>query len=230
MPVKIADKEYDSIVFDLDGTFYSLTGFNRAIFFFMNFKDFALFKAHRAAIFSLRGRDFGGSESYLDSFYRAVSQKTGRNKEDVKEWYQNVFYEKFIKFLKKYCKVRDGLTEMIDTLKENGVTVGVFSDYGRVEERLSALGIDAGIFDVIFSGEKYGALKPEPRVLSLMIDFFGTDTERVLLVGDRIDTDGACAKKCGTGFYHIDGDVAWEDLLFEIKDDKDFKNKGATGV
>jgi len=225
MPVKIVNKEYEAVVFDLDGTIYPLTFFNKIVFFMMNFKNISLFNAHRKGIALLRGKDFGSSGRYYDAFYHSVAERTGKKKEEIENWYFNIFYKKFKTFLINYCHVRENFTELINALKNKGVKTGVFSDYADIEERLDALGLGTHSFDIVFSGEKYGALKPEPRPLSLMIDFFGTTFEKVLLVGDRIDTDGACAEKSGTGFYHIDGAVSWENFCREILDDEYFKNK-----
>ncbi len=230
MPVKIDNEEYDVTVFDLDGTIYPLSGLNKTIFFLMNFSNLSLFNAHTKAFSQLRGKDYGSSESFYDALFSKISNNTGKEKEVVREWYLNTFYKKFESFLKKHCRVRENFTELLLFLRSSGVKTAILSDYGKIEERLEALGVDKNLFDVIFSGEKYGALKPEPRTLSLIIDFFGTISERVIMIGDRKDTDGMCAEICKTGFYHIDGPVSWDDLCYELMGEKIFKNTKASGV
>jgi HAD superfamily hydrolase (TIGR01549 family) len=230
MPPKIDSSEYDVIVFDLDGTIYPLGNLNKTIFFLMNISNFSLFNAHRKVISELRGKDFGSSESFYNRLFSSISNRTGKNKETVSSWYFNIFYRNFEIFLKKHCHVRKNFSEVVNFLRSSGVKTAILSDYGKISERLEALGIDNKLFDVIFSAEKYGVLKPEPRTLSLIIDFFGADPDRVLMVGDKKETDGMCAKNCKTGFYHIDGEIAWDDFCYEIMGEKIFKNNKASGV
>ncbi len=203
MAVKFMNKEYDAVVFDLDGTVYPLPKFNKLRFFLLNIRFPFLFKAHREALLSLRDTDFGNSDKFYDTFFSTISQKTGKDKEYVRNWYFKNFYNSFEVFLKKYCCIRNKFNELVTFLKNKKVKLGILSDYANIENRLDALRVEKKYFDIIVSGENCGALKPLPRSLSLMIEFLGIVPEKLLVVGDRIDTDGMAAKNTGTGFFLI---------------------------
>ncbi len=87
--------------------------------------------------------------------------------------------------------LRPGLREVIDTLRARGLRQVVLSDY-RSEYKLAALGLK-DTFSAVYAGESFGWLKPAPELYRAWLAELKVEPERVLHIGDRLDTDGAAA-------------------------------------
>jgi FMN phosphatase YigB (HAD superfamily) len=88
-----------------------------------------------------------------------------------------------------------GVLELFAGLRRKGTIVGIFSDYPAAA-KLAALGLDAD--HIVCAGDQgIGALKPNPRGLVAILDKAGVDPQRTVVIGDRIDRDGAAATQIG---------------------------------
>jgi FMN phosphatase YigB (HAD superfamily) len=88
-----------------------------------------------------------------------------------------------------------GVSELFAGLRRKGKIVGIFSDYPAAA-KLAALGLNADHI-VCASDQGVGALKPNPRGLVVMLDRAGVDSQRTVVIGDRVDRDGAAATQIG---------------------------------
>lgn len=88
-----------------------------------------------------------------------------------------------------------GVADLFRGLRRAGKTVGILSDY-PVAAKLAALGLEA---DHMASAADagIGRLKPHPLGLMTLIAKAGADPSRTLLIGDRVERDGAAAVRAG---------------------------------
>jgi putative hydrolase of the HAD superfamily len=86
-----------------------------------------------------------------------------------------------------------GLVPLLIRLKTEGFKLAVMSDF-PIRGRLDALGLDDW-WDLAFSSEETGWLKPHPQPFLHIADTFGLQPQEVLYVGNSItyDVNGAFA-------------------------------------
>ena len=122
--------------------------------------------------------------------------------------------------LSEKFKARKNINKFLNELKNNNVKLAILSDYGHVEERLDALKINKSLFDIIASNEEYGVLKPSKRPLLDIAEKLKVGCDKVLVVGDRDDTDGEGARLARMHYikitanrkYQNTGVYSWEEL------------------
>ena len=88
---------------------------------------------------------------------------------------------------------RSGVAELLDRLRPR--TLIAVSDFDP-EARLEALGL-RGAFERVYAAERYGALKPDPRVFLAALADLGIPAAALLHIGNRADTDGPAARAAG---------------------------------
>jgi FMN phosphatase YigB (HAD superfamily) len=88
-----------------------------------------------------------------------------------------------------------GLPGLFAGLRGKGKSIGILSDY-PAKAKLAALGLSADHV-VCASDDGIGLLKPHPRGLEILIAAAGAEARTTLLIGDRIDRDGAVARRVG---------------------------------
>jgi len=69
--------------------------------------------------------------------------------------------------------------------------------------RLAVSGL-APLFEVVVTSQGCGFAKPDPRILHVALDAFGTSPGRALYVGDDPATDGGAAAAAGMRFCWVD--------------------------
>jgi FMN phosphatase YigB (HAD superfamily) len=84
------------------------------------------------------------------------------------------------------------------SLNRSGVTIGVLSDYPAAD-KLAALELEADL-QVSAVDPEVDRLKPHPRGLQRVIEICGVATEQVVMIGDRDERDGECARRAGTRY------------------------------
>lgn len=183
-----------AVIFDFDGTFYASHGIKRRLMFSC-LSSLVYLKGDREFRRMNRGRDFGSSEGFYEEYCRFIGPK-------AKQWKDNVFMPAMIKVLKRY-KARKDTSSVLNVLKSAGIKIVVFSDYNRVEERMEAIGLSRDLVSSVYDSESLGLLKPCPRGLMNISRDLNVDPKEILVVGDRADTDGEGAIKCGMKFIKI---------------------------
>ena len=88
---------------------------------------------------------------------------------------------------------RSGVAELLERLRPR--TLIAVSDFDP-EARLEALGL-RGAFERVYAAERYGALKPDPRVFHAALADLGIPAAALLHIGNRADTDGPAARAAG---------------------------------
>jgi FMN phosphatase YigB (HAD superfamily) len=119
---------------------------------------------------------------------RSIPDKKG-------EEFIRLFMLKFVSILKNWYKANDNIIEAIDYYHNKGVKLVCLSDYSMVKERLVALDIDIDKFTLIKSSEDYGTLKPAESAFLKISESLNITPSKILVIGDREDTDGDGARR-----------------------------------
>lgn len=88
-----------------------------------------------------------------------------------------------------------GVLELHAALRSAGLPVAVFSDYPAAA-KLEALGLEAD-WVAIADDPEIDRLKPHPAGLEKLLSRVGVEAGECLLIGDREDRDGECARRVG---------------------------------
>jgi FMN phosphatase YigB (HAD superfamily) len=100
-------------------------------------------------------------------------------------------------FYLKRCRFED-VDVLFDRLRGRGIKVGAFSDY-PIAEKLAALELRAEATAYALE-PAIGRLKPHTAVLVAVTERLSIDPGACLVIGDRDERDGACARGLGAQF------------------------------
>lgn len=194
--------EIDGIIFDFDGTLYDFAKLPKNLIINKPFDIFKI-KGDRDVRRELKGLDFGSCEKFKEEYFKLLSKKTKHSVKTMENWYYSTYRPYMCNILNKYYKAYDGVNEVFEILKNKNIKTAIFSDHTNMNGRLEAIGLSANICDSIYSSEDFGALKPAKRPFLSIAKDLNIDSSRILVVGDRDDTDGAGALSCGMKFLRI---------------------------
>jgi len=189
-------------IFDMDGTLYELPGRKLRLTLAMP-GDIGMLKHIGKARRALRDKEFGDRERLRGALWDELGRRTGVGPARAKSWYHDRFMTKFVDLLRRKARVRPGMVELLDKLKERGTRLAVLSDFGGVSERLEALRIPRQLFDDVVGAEDFGVLKPSPVPFVALAEKWGLVPTSLVVVGDRWDLDGASAEAAGMQFLGV---------------------------
>lgn len=206
--------QYRAVIFDLDGTLYD----NKGLPFKLVLADIPnmfVLGAERVARKSIKGIDYGNAAGVYDALFGRMAEiKHSLTPEKARRWYQDKYMPLQVGLLALYFNARPLAIEMLQALRDRGVRIFLYSDYGHETEKIEALQIPENLFDGIVSAAKMGGLKPCQASMQRLMQQFGLESETTLYVGDREDTDGESARSVGMTFYNVKKDEqAWDELL-----------------
>jgi putative hydrolase of the HAD superfamily len=186
------------VVFDVDGTLYSQRRLRALMTRDLvihaartrSLDAITVIRAYRRIREGLAERDAADFEPLLVAETAAA---TGRSSAQVSalvaEWIERRPLPHLVR--SRY----PGVLELFAGLKRKCKIVGIFSDYPAAA-KLAALGLDAD--HIVCAGDQgIGALKPNPRGLVAILGKACVDPQRTVVIGDRIDRDGAAATQIG---------------------------------
>jgi FMN phosphatase YigB (HAD superfamily) len=187
------------VVFDLDGTLYTLPMMRLRMTLAL-WRSVPLLSRLTAARRDVRGENFGSRDELIAALYNAIARRANTSIERATEWYESEFMPAFVALLARRAVVRPGLPALLGRLRERGVRTAVISDYARVKERLEALKIDPALFDDLVASEEHGVLKPSEIPFEAVAKRWGLAPAEILVVGDRKDHDEGSALLAGMDF------------------------------
>ena len=185
-----------AIIFDLDGTLYDKSGLARRLITSQLLRGrLGMLKREREVRKELRGRHFESE----DAFYRAFFARFERP-ELARRWYFEEYMPDMVAILRKHYRIASWVATTMLELRSKGRKVVVFSDYGCVREKLSAIGFNLAWADFVFDAPSLGGLKPCKESFEKICQEIRFQPSDCLMVGDRKDTDGAGARSVGMAF------------------------------
>jgi phosphoglycolate phosphatase/putative hydrolase of the HAD superfamily len=196
-------RKYKLLIFDVDGTLY----FQKKLRIIMAIR-LCLHYCVRPVLFKdilalrlFRKKREAAPESGLSSFdsaiYCAVAEELGLSAEYVEGLVHRWMYEAPLRSLRRCADKR--LASLILQARERSIGVVTFSDY-PTKDKLSALQIEA---DAQFSAtdSEVNALKPNPKGLHVILAATKGDARHCLMIGDRDEKDGECARRAGIDYF-----------------------------
>lgn len=191
--------EIKAVIFDLDGTLYNKSHLHIRIILNQLIRGrLIMLKRERDVRAMLKGQYFGNEDAFYDNFFSHIGKKNAR------KWYFDCYMPQMAKVLRKHYHLAPWVKEYIMPLREKGVKIVVFSDYGFVEEKLNAIGFDLQWADYLFDAPSLGGLKPCREAFMNVCKKIGIEPQLCLMIGDRDDTDGDGAKSVGMRFVKVE--------------------------
>ncbi|ACH93454.1 HAD family hydrolase [Borrelia duttonii] len=182
-----------AVVFDLDGTLYPERSINLIMFpeFLKNIRFFLAFKKVRKEIRILqRGKSVPSSRDELVSRQvNMLANRLGFNENKCEFLLNKIYYG--TSFSDKFRKIKpySGVHDLIYSLKSNGIKLGVMSDFPIATRVSNLLNIDDSFWDILYSSEDTGYLKPNKVAFLRILDELGLDNKHVLYVGNSYEYD-----------------------------------------
>jgi HAD superfamily hydrolase (TIGR01549 family) len=198
-------RNHDAWLVDLDGTLYQAKPLKLVMAAQMALagpKSLRIIRRFRIEHEELRASGKECSPSPYSAQVDRTARALGLGLTEVEEVVQRFMFERPLPILAR-LKRRDLLKEIADFRNDGGRTA-IVSDY-PAQKKLAALGV-VDLFDrVVASGEPGGPykLKPAPDGMLLAADALGVKPTRCMVLGDRIDADGAAAAAAGMEFRLI---------------------------
>jgi HAD superfamily hydrolase (TIGR01549 family) len=130
--------------------------------------------------------------------------RTSEVREIEKRWYEAAIQQ---------TGPANGVREVISLLESIGIPQVIVSDY-EAGYKLESLGIE-NRFAAVYVGEDLGFVKPGPQLLQRVAADFRLPVNRILHLGDRVDTDEAAARAAGCQCLILGRDFLSFDVLLE---------------
>ncbi len=196
---RLDPRSWDAVVFDVDGTLYEQRLMRRRMLV-----ELALHALRHPGQIGLlrrlqtfrRQRELIGErelEGARRLQYELPAERLGVSADslsrEVVEWMER----RPLRHLAD-CRV-PGVRRFFAHLRAAGIRIAVLSDYAAAD-KLAALGLEASL---IVSGidPDVDRLKPHPAGLEAVLGRLDAPRERCLMIGDRDDRDGECARRAG---------------------------------
>lgn len=110
------------------------------------------------------------------------------------------------------AQLAHGADDLLKTLSEQGVTMGVLTRNSRNNAliTLGAIGLLDYFDHVCVLGREESLPKPDPQGIHHLLDHWGAEPENAVMVGDYL-YDMLTARAAGVGSVHLDtgGEFAW---------------------
>ncbi len=186
-------KNYDGIIFDIDGT---LAATHDLIFASFNHvaEKFLNKRLTNEEIVTL----FGPTEDVILKDWMKDNYETARS----------AYYEFYEAQHNEMAAIFPGLIEVIELIKSKNIPLGIFTGKGRNSSLITLKAINLyNHFDLIITGDDVEEHKPSPEGINKFIKKFKVNPSRVLMVGDA-SVDVAAANKSGVNSAL----VLWDDF------------------
>lgn len=191
---------FNAVVFDLDGTLYDKSRLSLRLVATQLFRGrLGVLGRERKLRKKMKGQFFGSEAAFNDAFFDALGG------EKAKGWYYDIFMPTMARLMKKHYHLNSWVQPLMQSLRQEGIKIAVFSDYPCTEKRLEALGFDLNWVDGVFDAPSFGGLKPCKEAFEAVCRALGERPEDCVMVGDREDTDGVGAAQVGMKFVLVKG-------------------------
>ena len=234
-------KEYDNYIFDLYGTLVDIHTNEDKPYLWKNL----------AGIYTGMGAAYTPSEmrksyKYIDKDERNLAQaEWGEYAEsEIRNVFTRLFTAKNIQptdemisytaltfrvLSRSYLRFFDGVPELIDAIHKNGKKAYLLSNAQSAftNHEIKSLGIDKMMDGIVISSEEH-LMKPDPRFMEILLDRYGLDREKSVMIGNERKSDIAIANKCKMDSIYIrlsgigsDTSNALETATYEVDEIRD---------
>ena len=208
-----------AIIFDLDGTLYDNSHLPIRLILHSLPHIFTL-QAERKTRAQLSGQHFGSREEYFKHLFSGIAERRHITPYKAESWYRGIYMPSMYRVLCKHYHYKDGVPEILQQLRNQGVKVAVFSDYGYLDKRLKAVDLNPEWFDLCIDAPALGGLKPCRESFLKIAEMLNEAPEDILVIGDRDDTDGQGARNSGMQFLLVNKkDPFFKDINEIIKNE-----------
>ena len=128
--------------------------------------------------------------------YQQPAERLGIEPSEARRLLDSWMLERPLKHLRP-CRFV-GVDSFMRVLHRSELTVAVLSDYPAAD-KLAALGLEADL-QVSAVDPEVDRLKPHPRGLQRVLEIAGVAAEQTVMIGDRDERDGECARRAGTQY------------------------------
>ncbi|BCR19462.1 Pyrophosphatase PpaX [Borrelia miyamotoi] len=196
-----------AVIFDFDGTLYPEIGLNLSMFsdFLRNIKFFLAFKKVRKEIRLLQSGQSVPSNKDELMFMQVemLANYLGFNPNRCELLLNKIYYGASFGDRFRSLKPYSGVHDLIYSLKSRGIKLGVMSDFPIATRVSNLLGIEDSFWDILYSSEDTGYLKPHKIAFLRIVDELGIDNNHILYVGNSYEYDilGASSVCMKTAFF-----------------------------
>ncbi len=194
-------EKYKLVIFDVDGTLYNQKKLRFSMLYqllkqailTLDFSVFPIIKYYRNYREHLGDHEVSDFDTVL---IKKTSDVTGYSEAKVISVINEWIEIRPLKFLN--AAKFEGLDELFSALRKSGKIIGILSDY-KARAKLEALGLKA---DLIVSAQdnEVKLLKPNPQGLKVIIQKSGFSPNETILIGDRDERDGECARRANVDY------------------------------
>ena len=146
---------------------------------------------------------YDSPERFYEVFFQTMARGHWWNAKIAQRWYQTIYMPTMVRIIAKHQQPNPAVINTLIQAKKKGLVTILFSDYGAVEEKLQAIGLEPARFSYIIDAPTLGGLKPNKTVIDKLFTTTNTNPKNTLFIGDRVDKDGAAAQAVGAEFWHI---------------------------
>ncbi len=192
-------KKIQAVIFDVDGTLYNqrqlrlLMLRDLLVYYLMRpdqWKDLLILHHFRL----LREEMTNGcqnSENLWKNQFRLTAEKTRVPLKRVEDCIEKWIMSHPLKYIKHLHY--SGVLDFYKNLQEASIKMAAFSDY-PVVDKLRVLGMSEMIV-VCTTDQEVNSMKPDTKGLMLVVKKLNVPIDACLLIGDREERDGECARR-----------------------------------
>lgn len=186
-----------AVAFDIDGTLYSNGRMYCATGFFV-LRHLPLFRAFGIARKQVR-REYPVANLH-ERTVELTARKLRWDIDKTREALRTVIYRDWEQRLRN-VKLCSGVRDLISDLRRSGIRTAALSDF-PVQRKIDLLGLE-GMWDLAFTSEDTGHLKPHREPFDHLVRELGLPPERILYVGNSYsyDVEGAAAVGLRTAHF-----------------------------
>lgn len=194
----MGNERYAAVAFDIDGTLYPNGAMYRASLglILRNWRLFSAFGRARRAV-----RSHYPVEDLRKWTEEYTARELGLSREETARRIQQVIYQQWEQNLLARVPLFPEVRELLEELRSRGIRTVAMSDF-PVKSKLEGFGLSS-LFDVAFSSEDIGYLKPRREPFDHILETLGVSAATVLYVGNSHAYDIVGARQVGMATAHI---------------------------